>query len=190
MKLRSSSLPRTKPFGTRTFFASSVDRVVTSLTLSALRALKPENDAHGLGSLHFAYWVMLPGNLLSRLRRRPDQRDEMLFLSDFSGDWEVYLVGFNRVLMSALDAAWGRSVDWVNDADVNTYLRFVRRHQLQPQYYVSPYTTRATVDDVRCALAVSNELERFAWDTQAVTPERFGRLFDELCTRLGSSLAA
>jgi hypothetical protein len=190
MKQRASSLPRTKPFGTRTFFAKRFDRVVTALSLSALRAIKPETDAHNLGSLHFAYWVLLPRELVARGKPQAAQRDEMLFLSDFSGDWEVYLVGFNRVLLSALDAAWGRAVDWVNDADTNTYLRFVRRYQLQPQYYVSPYTTRATVDDVRRALSVSDQLERFAWDTQGVDQERFGRLFDELCTRLGSSLAA
>ena len=190
MKPHASSLLRTKPFGTRTFFAKRTDRWLTGSLLSLLRAIKPEDDAHSLGSLHFAYWVLLPRELLARQRRQPAQKDEMLFLSDFSGDWEVYLVGFNRVLLSALDTAWGQAEHWVKNADVNTYLRFVRRFQLQPQYYVSPYTTRATVDDVRSALALTAELERFAWDTHAVDPQRFGHLFDELCTRLGNSLAA
>jgi len=181
---------RSKPFGTRTWFATKLDRRLTQARLALLRVFKLEGDARSLSSLHFAYWVVLSRDKLSELSGVKHAKDEMLFMSDFSGDWEVYLVGFNRLLMSALDLVWGRSLDWKRQMQVNDYLRFVRRHQLGHQYYFSPYMARATVDDVRSALEVSAALDNFVFDTRSVDAEQFAALFDELCMRLGTRLAA
>lgn len=181
---------RSKPFGTRTLFASALDRRLTQARLALLRVLKLEGDARSLSSLHFAYWVVVSRDKLSQLSGIKHSNDEMLFMSDFSGDWEVYLVGFNRLLMSALDLVWGRSLEWKQKMQVNDYLRFVRKHQFGQQYSFSPYMSRATVDDVRSALEVSAALDKFVFDTRAVDAEQFAALFDELCMRLGTRLAA
>jgi hypothetical protein len=193
-----ANLQRTKPFGTRTYFAKTVDRLVTAVRLSALRFAKPEDDARSLGTLHFAYWLLLSRKQLQRLHSHDGSRagasgqvrDEMLFLSDFSGDWEEYLEGFNRNLLIALDTAWGRAVDWKQKMQVHDYLDFVRGHELQPQYYVSPYMTAASVDDVHSALYVSEELDRFAFDALGRDADSFGAMYEELCIVLGRCLAA
>lgn len=193
----SPELLRTEAFGTRTYFASKKDRLVTAAKLALLRVLKSEEDARSLGSLHFASWVLVPRRKMERLRQLrarvvadPAARDQMLFMSDFSGDWEVYLVGFNRVLLSALDLAWGNSVGWRSPMELKDYLRFVEAHELRAQAYYSPYAHDASVSDVRSALLLSDEVERFAFEVADTSAERFGDAFRRLRIRLGTGLSA
>jgi hypothetical protein len=163
--------------------------------LTLLRILRTEADARSLGSLHFAYWVVVARKQIERLKpdaervvADPACRDQMLFLSDFSGDWEVYLVGFNRVLLAALDFAWGNSVGWKNNMQLKDYLQFVRKHELPQQYYFSTYETDATVEDVRCAMFLSEELDRFVFDVQGCSANDFADAFKQLLIRLGKCL--
>lgn len=196
MQRRLPALLRSTPFGTRTYFAHAWDRWETDLGLRLLRVLRPEAQARSLGSIHFAYWVLIPRRHMRRLLRASGYgeaalaRHEMLFLSEFSGDWEDYLVAFNQVLISALDLAWGASVGWQKQMHVNDYLRFVRRYQLHGQHHFQAYGDEASVGDVRDALQVSEQLERFVWETDGRDAEEFAAAFKRLRIDLGSSLAA
>jgi len=194
--MSSSVSQRTEAFGTRTYFGSRRARLSTAFRLLLLRALRPEQQARSLGSLHFAYWVLLPRERIARLQRAggadasQPAPDQMLFMSDFSGDGEVYLVGFNRVLRAALDTVWASSVGWEPKMQPGRYLRYVRRYQMQRQYYCSAYGGEASVGDTRAAVFVSEELDRFAVETEGAPPDRFAAAFKQLRIRLGNSLAA
>jgi hypothetical protein len=137
------------------------------LKFAALRVSKPEHDARAIGSLHFAYWALLSRGRLAKLLRasgrKPPRvgRSQLLFFSDFSGDWEVYLAGFNVVLLLVLDLVWGNATGWKNDMNLDQYLRYIREHQLVPPVYFQAYGEKATVYDVRCAIALSEELDQF-----------------------------
>lgn len=192
---RPITVPRTTAFGTHTYFPTRWDCFLTAAKLRLLSSLKPEHDARSLGSLHFAYWTLLPRGRIAKLlgargmgiSRRLDQ---MLFLSDFSGDWEVYLVGFNKLLLSALDLAWGGSLGWKRKMELDDYLRFVRKHEITRQFHFQAYGEHASVEDVRCALHVSEELDRFVCEVHAADPARFDAAYRRLRIRLGSCLAA
>jgi hypothetical protein len=189
------AVPRTDPFGIRTFFATRFGRTITELKLTLLDVVRSETDARSLGSLHFAYWTVLTRKHMSRLlpardKADADMGDQMLFLSDFSGDLEVYLVGFNVVLRSALDFAWSNSVAWKNRMGLNEYLAFVEKHRLSQPYYYSPYTLSASVDDIRSATLVSEQLERFVSDVRDVDANTFANAYKQLRIVLGNALTA
>jgi len=195
-----SALPtalRSAAFGTHTSYKTVLGPPSARLKFGILRLFKTERDARELGSLHFAHWVVLPRSRVAALTRTrlpraapAVRRGQLLFLSDFSGDWEDYLAGFNVVLLAALDLVWGDATGWKRKMALGEYLAYVRRHQLQALVYYQAYGDRATVHDVRCALHVSEQLERFALATdQAHDPQRFEHAFRHLIAELGGSLA-
>jgi len=158
---------RSSAFGTRTGFKRPGGSVSAALKFAALRLFKPEQDARAIGSLHFAYWALLSRRRITQLLRASGQkaptpvRSQLLFFSDFSGDWEVYLAGFNVVLLLVLDLVWGNATGWKNDMNLDQYLEYIREHQLLPPVYFQAYGDKATVYDVRCAIALSEELDEF-----------------------------
>lgn len=199
---RSAGRPlRTTPFGTRTHFKRPHQRRLTKVGLTILRILKPEAQARALESIHFAYWTMIPRKRMAQLlqacrpdRKRPHKqqpvRDEMLFLSEFSGGWEDYLVSFNQVLISALDLAWGTATTWKRRMEVHDYLDFVRRFQLVAPHHMQAYGADASVQDVRDALQLSEELEQFVWEVQQLDAEQFAAALKRLRIAVGSRLVS
>jgi hypothetical protein len=168
MQPSATELPhRSSAFGTRTSFKWPGGSFTAALKLAALRTLKPEHDARQIGSLHFAYWALLSRRRLKKLLRASGQNtrapigSQLLFLSDFSGDWEVYLAGFNFVLLLVLDLVWGNATGWKHDMKLGEYLTYIREHQIVPPVYFQAYGDKATVYDVRCAIALSEQLDRF-----------------------------
>jgi hypothetical protein len=195
----SRELPfRTQAFGIHTAFSRRSGGVLARAKFAVLRAVRTERDARSLNSLHFAYWIVLPRRKLRALarpcagsQRRPRVGfDRMLFLSDFSGDWELYLEGFDRVLKAALDVAWSGSIDWRLGMSLSQYLNFVRRYQLQDQAYYSAYKA-ASVHEVRAALHVSEALDRLAFEAEATRdPEEFRSAYRALRVAIGNYIAA
>src|SRR4051794_14529373 len=84
---------RSSAFGTRTGFKRPGGSISAALKFAALRITKPEHDARAIGSLHFAYWALLSRRRLAKLLRASGRttaapiRSQLLFFSDFSGDW-------------------------------------------------------------------------------------------------------
>ena len=119
----------------------------------------------------------------------PDQ-GQLLFLSDFSGDWELYLEGFNRVLRVVLDAVWRDAEGWTLKMGLAPYLKYVGEHELKEDAYAQAYGGQATVLDVQHALRISEALDRFVLETEGLDSRPFAAAFKQLRIALGPSLAA
>jgi hypothetical protein len=183
--------PRSSAFGTRTGFKWPGASVCTALEFAFLRTFKPEHDARAIGSLHFAYWVILSRARLAKLLRASGQagraRAQLLFFSDFSGEWEVYLAGFNAKLLMVLDLVWGTATDWKPRMNLDAYLRYIREHESLPPVYVQSYGDTATVWDVRCALRLSERLDQFASRASASAAD-FEAAYTDLLSDMGTQL--
>jgi Dyp-type peroxidase family len=193
---QTKSRVRTQAFGTRTTFRKPWGRAFTNARLLLLRVLRPERDARSLRSLHFARWFNVSGKTLqslTRLRRVSEvARDQDLFLSDFSGDGEFYLEGFNRVIRVALDIAWRDATDWKNQMALGEYLTFIKKYRLPAvaDAYVQSYGASASVHDVRASLRVSDALDQFVYATDALSEsDRFVEAYKQLCLELDPLLA-
>jgi hypothetical protein len=184
---------RSSAFGTRTGFKRPGGSISAGLKFAALRLFKPERDARAIGSLHFAYWALLSRGRIAKLLRASGQkaeapvRSQLLFFSDFSGDWEVYLAGFNVVLLLVLDLVWGNATGWTKDMKLDQYLKYIREHQLIPPVYFQAYGDKATVYDVRCAIALSEELDKFVADA-GPDLRNFETAYADLLTNVGTRI--
>ncbi|MET0384818.1 MAG: hypothetical protein ABW321_02610 [Polyangiales bacterium] len=182
------------PFGIRTRFARHAGLSVNTLKLALVRLAKSERDARQLGSLHFAFWALISRAKLARLTppnhpRPRERRGQMLFLSDFAGDWEVYLAGFNTALRSALDLVWGNAEGWSYGMTLGQYLAFIRARQINADAYYQAYGNTATPHDVRSALALSEELDRFiALTLEELSPEQFNAAYHRFKVKVDSHL--
>lgn len=182
---------RSSAFGTRTGFKWGAARFCSALEFGFLRTFKPEHDARAIGSLHFAYWVLVSRSELAKRLRASGHagraRDQLLFFSDFSGDWEVYLAGFNAKLLMVLDLVWGTAIGWKSRMKLDEYLRYIREHEILPPVYVQSYGDTATVWDVRCALALSDRLDQFASRASGSAAE-FEAAYSDLLSDMGTQL--
>jgi hypothetical protein len=184
---------RSSAFGTRTSFKRPGGSAFTALQFAFLRAFKPEHDARAIGTLHFAYWALLSRGKFAKLLRASGQKpkgrigSQLLFFSDFSGDWEVYLAGFNAVLLLVLDFVWGNATGWKTGMNLDEYLRYIREHEMLPLAYVQSYGDEATVYDVRCAIELAERLDRFATQVLA-NPADFEAAYADLLIHVGTQL--
>jgi hypothetical protein len=183
--------PRSSAFGTRTGFKWPGASLSTALEFAFLRTFKPEHDARAIGSLHFAYWALLSRGRIAELLRASGNsgraRTQLLFFSDFSGDWEVYLAGFNAKLLMVLDLVWGNATGWKPRMKLDEYLSYIREHEILPTAYIQSYGDTATVWDVRCALALSDRLDQFASRASAGAAE-FDAAYSDLLSEVGTQL--
>jgi hypothetical protein len=99
----------------------------------------------------------------------------------------VYLAGFNVALLRVLDLVWGNARGWQKDMRLGQYLEYIRAHQLHAPVYFQAYGERATVYDVRCALALSEALDRFAAEAGRDEHE-FEQAYSALLTDAGAWL--
>jgi deferrochelatase/peroxidase EfeB len=114
----------------------------------------------GIGTIHFARWVTIPGT-----------RD-LVFVSNYDGSWESYLEDFITKAHEGLTAVWSNTVGFprtralVNDGatDGERFKRFARHSMIRTSFWYSGYPDIST-DNVRSnalvrrglALAESNE---------------------------------
>lgn len=101
--------------------------------------LTPLND---VATIHFARWVILPGD------------QQLLFTSNFDGGWEQYIHDFVAIANSGvksahnptgaqwMDAIWGNCVGYAGTADFPTFLDFIRSNMIDTTLWFP------TIDDV------------------------------------------
>jgi hypothetical protein len=169
-------------------------RPVVELVLLALRAAKPDATARDLSFLHFAHWVVLPGERVRETgsNRSARRRSYLLFLSAFNGDWDEYLNAFSRVLFDALNAVWNRCERWPDASRREAFLDYVDAHELFADAFWNAYGD-ANAEDIRAALRMSDALDRFALETPPPTAAdavQFRRACDRLLLQLCADLAA
>ena len=118
--------------------------------LRVLAAFRARIEAGGptplddIGTVHFARWVVLPGE--------PDA-GTLLFTSNFDGPWDTYIEDFASRAAESFDAIFGHCEGWPERGvrDVAAFKEYVRRHEIAEQVYYRAYPA-ATVRQVRSAL--------------------------------------
>jgi Dyp-type peroxidase family len=125
------SVTRRKPGFVRWF----VIRVVFWLSSVAIARVYRPGFLNGIGTIHFARWVTVPGT-----------RD-FLFFSNYGGSWESYLEDFIELAHYGLTAIWSNSVGFPRSAnliqggasDGERFKRYARRSMLPTPFWYSAY---------------------------------------------------
>ncbi len=94
----------------------------------------------GIGTIHFARWVILP------------RTDKLLFLSNYDGSWESYLEDFIARAHAALSAIWSNTLDFPKTknlilggaSDGERFKRWARRYQRPTRFWFSAYPNLKT----------------------------------------------
>jgi Dyp-type peroxidase family len=130
------SVTRRKPGFVRWF----VIRVVFWLSSVAIARVYRPGFLNGIGTIHFARWVTVPGT-----------RD-FLFFSNYGGSWESYLEDFITLAHYGLTAIWSNSVGFPRSSnliqggasDGERFKRYARRSMLPTPFWYSAYPTCTT----------------------------------------------
>ena len=130
------SVTRRKPGFVRWF----VIRVVFWLSSVAIARVYRPGFLNGIGTIHFARWVTVPGT-----------RD-FLFFSNYGGSWESYLEDFITRAHYGLTAIWSNSMGFPRSsnlihggaADGERFKRYARRSMLPTRFWYSAYPDTTT----------------------------------------------
>lgn len=96
----------------------------------------------GIGTIHFARWVMLPGG-----------RD-FVFFSNFGGSWESYLEDFITKAHAGLTAVWSNTIGFPRSknlfedgaTDGERFKRFARQSMVPTPFWYSAYPNLTTAN--------------------------------------------
>lgn len=130
------SVTRRKPGFVRWF----VIRVVFWISTVAIARVYRPGFLNGIGTIHFARWVTVPGT-----------RD-FLFFSNYGGSWESYLEDFITRAHYGLTAIWSNSMGFPRSsnlihggaADGERFKRYARRSMLPTRFWYSAYPDTTT----------------------------------------------
>jgi hypothetical protein len=115
-----------------------------------------EGALGGIGSIHFARWILLDAE------RRPNERRRLLFLSDYDGSWESYLGEFVDRAAAGLTAVWSNTEGFpktrllvlLGARDEQRFKDWTRTRQIRTPIWFSAYPDRTLANvasDVRIA---------------------------------------
>jgi Dyp-type peroxidase family len=104
------------------------------------RYLSPAGYLCGIGTIHFARWMVLPGT------------DKLLFYSNYDGSWESYLEDFIARAHGGLSAIWSNTRDFPRTrslviggaSDGERFKRWARRQQRPTLFWYSAYPELTT----------------------------------------------
>jgi hypothetical protein len=134
---------------------------------AGIRALRDDSPFEEIGSTHFARLVVIDRLAFEGpMQDAPDIRGELLlFTAVVDGDaWGDYL---RRLYGGRLQFVWDACVD--APADVTGFARWLRANQVETRAFYWHYD--ATVDEVREALALREQVRPFALANKYVTPD-------------------
>jgi hypothetical protein len=159
-----------------------------------LGAIKPlQNDLKNLSFIHFARWVVVGRHRFPRLSgRQPREElsyDYLLFFSNFNGTWNQYIDAFSAVLSRGLDLVWRWSEKYPGSRPVTGFKRYIALVQFDTDYYYNVYP-RASTNDVKAALRVEDALDRFALNSQSLSPADFEKAWLEFLVQVQSDLGS
>jgi hypothetical protein len=149
-------------------------------------------DLTELSFIHFARWVIIERGRFPRVT--PDQRPEeltydyLLFESNFNGDWEKYIDAFSQVVPGGMDNIWRWSVKYPKSRPITPFLRYIRNCQFDTDYYYSAYPGAAT-NDVRGALLLKEQFDKFVGESAVMTPEQFAAAYQRFTVDIQNCLA-
>lgn len=167
---------------------------ILKLFFLLLGAVKPlQNDLKNLSFIHFARWVVIRRNQFPHLAdKQPSEElryDYLVFFSNFNGTWNQYIDAFSAVLSKGLDLIWRWSEKYPGSRPVTAFKRYIALVQFDTDYYYNVYP-RASTNDVKAALRVQDELDRFADASQALSPADFEKAWLEFLVRVQNDLGS
>lgn len=167
---------------------------ILKLFFLLLGAVKPlQNDLKNLSFIHFARWVVIRRNQFPHFgNKQPREElryDYLVFFSNFNGTWNQYIDAFSAVLSKGLDLIWRWSEKYPGSTPVTAFKRYIALVQFDTDYYFNVYP-RASTNDVKAALRVQDELDRFADASQALSPADFEKAWLEFLVRVQNDLGS
>lgn len=167
---------------------------ILKLFFLLLGAVKPlQNDLKNLSFIHFARWVVIRRNQFPHLAdKQPSEElryDYLVFFSNFNGTWNQYIDAFSAVLSKGLDLIWRWSEKYPGSRPVTAFKRYIALVQFDTDYYYNVYP-RASTNDVKAALRVQDELDRFADASQSLSPADFEKAWLEFLVRVQNDLGS
>ncbi len=150
-----------------------------------------QTTAKALAFLPFVHWVIVKRDRFPHLGGdQPTEKlhyDYLFFLSTFNGPWGPYIEAFADVLYFPLDGVWFWSVGYPFARPVGPLKSYIRRNQIESDHSYSAYPG-ASVRDVRTALELHREIEKFANETSGLSTDRFAVEFDRLLMSVQNEL--
>jgi Dyp-type peroxidase family len=146
-------------------------RLVFGAVGGAASFLYPPGFLSGIGTIHFARWLVLPGT------------DRLLFFSNYDGSWNSYLEDFIVRAHMGLTAIWGNVVNFPKSrwlmlggaSDGARFKRVARRYQ-QPSYFWYSAYPRLTMTHIRTNAAIRHGFASISSEAAAARwLENFGR---------------
>lgn len=148
---------------------------------------KVQENLIDLSFIHFARWVIIPRHGFPRLAAaQPRERlhyDYFLFESNFNGDWEKYIDAFSQVVPMGMDNIWRWSAKYPGSRPITPFLDYIRNCQYDTDYLYAAYPGAST-NDVRGALKLDAEFEKFVKASSALPPEQFAREWNRFLVRV------
>ena len=146
-------------------------RLATRVILFIFHHL-PLDVVKQLAFIHFARWILIPGDKLPRLD--PDQPREnwpydlYVFTTNFNGPWDQYIDAFGRIkaVSKGLNMLWYTSSGFPGPWPMRPFKRYIHYFEYPLDLYYNAYPG-ATVRDIDTALKLEQPLQEFLSATEA-----------------------
>jgi len=146
-----------------------------------------------LSFIHFARWVIVKRKQFPWVSKgQPQEKLQyhyMFFFSNFNGTWNEYIDAFSLVLYFGLDRIWDWSEKYPGARPVTAFKRYIARVQFDTDYYYSAYPY-ATINDVKAAHNVQDQLAAFANKSAGMQPQQFAHAYRQLLLAVQGDLGA
>ena len=146
-----------------------------------------------LSFIHFARWSIVKHNFWPRLSkeqpRDETKHDYLMFCSNFNGTWQQYIDAFSAVIPDGMNMIWRWSEQFPGAQPITPFLGYIRRVQLDCEYYYSAYPG-ASATDVKQSLQLHAALHAFARRTANVSPEQFAQAWHVFVTSTQNCLGS
>lgn len=146
-----------------------------------------------LSFIHFARWSIVRHDFWPRLSEKQPKDDTkydyLMFCSNFNGTWQQYIDAFSAIIPDGMDMIWRWSEQFPGAQPITPFLGYIRRVQLDCEYYYSAYPG-ATASDVRQSLHLQSELQAFAQKTATMEPAEFARAWHVFATSIQNCIGS
>lgn len=131
-------------------------------------------------TLHFSRIQIFDHLVYQEGGQKPDSlaSDYLVFTSSFDGKLDPYLDSICDLIPEEADSWWSHCVGYPGTKDRDAFKRYIKSHH-RPSALFAPAYPKATLPEVRAALALREQLVDFIADTQGLEPAEIQRRFTE-----------
>jgi hypothetical protein len=148
-----------------------------------------------LAFIHFARWILVPGDRLPRLDSAQPVEDWpydlYIFTTNFNGSWDQYIDAFGRIhaVSKGLNMLWYTSAGFPGPWPMRLFKQYIRYFEQPQDLYYNAYPG-AAVRDIDQALALKPKLDAFLAETAEEMPaEVFSRKFQAFVNEAAPMMA-